>query len=153
METETMGSYARLFFQLVLPVLTLLGVCQFLGIYWDIDAPLSVAVAGSGLFSFVFFVNWSKHLPGAGHSLETMLRGAIAAAIVVEYLVLIGIVAFFRGGADKLPPITESLVSSFTAIVGVVIAFYFGSSAFIQVFKQNDENPSTRQEKTHEEQH
>jgi hypothetical protein len=31
-----------------------------------------------------------------------------------------------------LPPITQTLLSNFTGIVGVVIAFYFGASAYVE---------------------
>ena len=68
-------------------------------------------------------------------SSEGVLRGAIATAIVVQYLVLVGIVAFFGRGPEQLPPITQTMISSFTTIVGVVVAFYFGSSAYVEAEK------------------
>lgn len=63
---------------------------------------------------------------------EGALRRAIAGSIVVEYLVLVGVVAFWEGGPETLPPITQALITSFTTVVGVVIAFYFGSSAYVE---------------------
>jgi hypothetical protein len=53
---------------------------------------------------------------------------------------LIGIVAFFKEGPEKMPIITQTMLSNFTAVVGVVIAFYFGSSAYIQSKKQSKKN-------------
>jgi len=67
---------------------------------------------------------------------EAALRFAIAGAIVFEYLVMVGIVAFFKEGPDELPLITQAVISNFTAIVGVVIAFYFGASAYIEATKR-----------------
>jgi len=58
------------------------------------------------------------------------LRRPIAATIVVVYLILVVTFSFFD--YRELPPITEMLLTSFTAVVSVVIAFYFGSSAYIK---------------------
>jgi hypothetical protein len=62
------------------------------------------------------------------------MRTAIAGAIVVEYLALVGTVAFFVQG--QMPPIAQTMITNFTTIVGVVIAFYFGASAFVQVERE-----------------
>jgi len=48
----------------------------------------------------------------------------------------VGIVAYFTKDSVKLPQIAETLIGSFTAVVGVVVAFYFGSSAFIEARKK-----------------
>ena len=60
------------------------------------------------------------------------MRFAIAGSIVIEYIVLVGIVGFFKEGPEELPIITQIILSNFTSVVGVVIAFYFGSSAYLQ---------------------
>jgi protein-S-isoprenylcysteine O-methyltransferase Ste14 len=131
-----MKRLARFTTVLVLGLLVLLSLAVWLSVRWDSDSPLSIAVIGAGLLSFVFFL-WTgppaKEHPGFS---EEALRMAIAGAIVIEYIVLVGIVAFFQKGPDRLPPITQTLVSSFTTIVGVVVAFYFGSSAYVQARNQ-----------------
>ena len=58
------------------------------------------------------------------------LRKPIAAAIVIVYLILVINFSFFD--YKELPAITQMLLTSFTTVVGVVIAFYFGSSAYIE---------------------
>jgi len=83
-------------------------------------------VVSAGIYAFAFFFSLSQAHSDENAVLRGSLRGAIAAGVVVEYLVLVGIVAFFNRGPERLPPITESLISSFTTIVGIVIAFYFG---------------------------
>ena len=65
---------------------------------------------------------------------EDSIRTVIAGTIVMEYLALVGTVAFFVQG--EMPKITETLLANFTTIVGIVIAFYFGSSAFVQVQRE-----------------
>lgn len=47
------------------------------------------------------------------------------------YLVLLGVVAFWHGD-ERVPEITQTILGSFTATVGVVIAFFFGSSAYLE---------------------
>ena len=52
------------------------------------------------------------------------MRTAMAGAIVVEYLALVGTLAFFVQG--ETPPIAQTMITNFTTVVGIVIAFYFG---------------------------
>lgn len=63
------------------------------------------------------------------------MRSAIAGTIVLVYLVLLGIVAFFSpSGTEglKLHELTQTFVTNFTTLIGVVVAFYFGSSAYVE---------------------
>ena len=92
-------------------------------------AVLSFAVPAIGIVTF--FGALPKEPPAND---EQSFRRAIAVAIVTVYLVLVGVVAFFRGEPD-VPDIAESLIGSFTATVSVVIAFYFGSSAYVEARK------------------
>lgn len=106
------------------------------GIYWaewvGRDSPLSVALACVGIASFLFLLKIKRLDEGQHRLTEAGMRFAIAGAVVIEYLVLVAVVAFFREAPDKVHPLTETLISNFTTIVGIVIAFYFGSSAYVQ---------------------
>lgn len=124
-----MNTYSKIFFKFIAPILVLLAIAEGLSAYLDTDTPLSIAVIAAALIAFAFFISPQQSDEPKD---EGRLRRAIAGAIVVEYLVLVGIVAFFGRGPEQLPPITQSLISSFTTIVGVVIAFYFGSSAYVE---------------------
>jgi hypothetical protein len=66
------------------------------------------------------------------------MRTAMAGAIVVEYLALVGTLAFFVQG--EMPPIAQTMITNFTTVVGIVIAFYFGASAFVQLQREKQEN-------------
>lgn len=66
------------------------------------------------------------------------MRSAIAGSIVIEYITLIALVAFFRESPDEIHPVTQMMINNFTTIVGIVIAFYFGSSAYVQAKKRSD---------------
>jgi len=95
------------------------------GIPWN--AYLSMALLAIGIITFF-------SLLGYGTGPEDM-RTAIAGAIVTVYLVLVADVAFFAlAGEEKLSlhPITETMITSFTTIVAIVIPFYFGASAYAQ---------------------
>jgi hypothetical protein len=73
---------------------------------------------------------------------EDSMRSVIAGTVLVEYLTLVGTVAFFVQG--DMPPITQTMVTSFTTVVGVLIASYFGASAVVQVQREREERRATR---------
>ena|SRR5579885_573595 len=128
-----MSSISRMLLLFVLPLLLLVTAAILANWYFRNDNLLGIAVAGSGLFAFVFFLGLERSEPRTSRTVEGSLRGAIAAGIVVQYMVLVSLVVFFmRTGNDDLAPLAQTMVSSFTTIVGVVIAFYFGASAYLQ---------------------
>ncbi len=119
------------------------AIGQFLSIKWDSDAPLSVVVVASGVISFIVLLTLTQTDKDRWEISESSMRTAIAGTIVIVYLVLVGIVAFFKVGPASLPPISQTLVTNFTTIVGVVIAFYFGASAYVQA-RAKDTPPEAR---------
>lgn len=96
--------------------------------------PLAFSVIAAALITFYWFVSWtpSRSSGAGGASEEGVMRRAITASIVVEYLILVGLFVFWKGDATTLPAITQVFVTNFTAVVGVVIAFYFGASAYVE---------------------
>jgi multisubunit Na+/H+ antiporter MnhC subunit len=98
----------------------------------DVQAPLAFCVIAAALITFFWFLPGSTGKGVGSPSEEGVLRRAIAASLVVEYLVLVGTFAFWGGTTESLAPMTQQLVTSFTTIVGVVIAFYFGASAYVE---------------------
>jgi hypothetical protein len=74
---------------------------------------------------------------------DQRLRSAIAASSVVTYLVLIasaGLFTFTQGA--EMPEVSRTLLTSFTATVGVIIAFYFGSSAYVAGKSKSQDSPT-----------
>jgi hypothetical protein len=63
---------------------------------------------------------------------SSVLRMAITIAIIALYLSVVALTTFFRNWSDDIQPLTQSMLSNFTTIVGVVIAFYFTSSVYIE---------------------
>lgn len=113
----------------------------FVGIYaaetMGRDSPLSVALACVAIATFLFILRIQKTSPTDPLITEPSMRSAIAGAIVIEYLALVATVAFFRESPDKIHPVTQAMINNFTTIVGIAVAFYFGSSAYAQS-KQKD---------------
>lgn len=75
------------------------------------------------------------------------MRGAIAATILVIYFFVLSINLFipFR---DEMPEMMETMVSSFTTILGIMIPFYFGASAYVQTHtKDTDTKKVTEAQK------
>jgi hypothetical protein len=91
---------------------------------------LSLALVATAVITFFGFLWRSGDPPGN----EEDMRTAITVSIVTVYLVLIGLVAFLPEGPNQgqLPAITNTMLTSFTAIVGIVVPFYFGASAYVQ---------------------
>lgn len=86
---------------------------------------VSAGVVATALVTFFGFLRTSN--AGAGIPDET-LRTAIAGSTVVTYLVFVGTAGLFpKDPSDTL----RTFSTSFTAMVGVIIPFYFGSRAYV----------------------
>jgi hypothetical protein len=59
------------------------------------------------------------------------IRTTLTSSIIIVYLFIVCLTIFFREWSDKLDPLPQAMISNFTTIVGVVIAFYFTSSAYV----------------------
>jgi hypothetical protein len=103
-------------------------------------ALLSLMMIAIGLVTFYGVIGIG--LSDKSHTLsKNDLRLAIVISVITLYLVLVGTVSFFSKGGD-LPVITETMINHFTTIVGVVIAFYFGTAAYEAVNKKATEKPA-----------
>jgi hypothetical protein len=81
-----------------------------------------------------------------------VMRDAIAAAFVLVYLILVAMTVFtFRVQVDpstgaliplQADPVATALLSNFTTLAGVVVAFYFGTSAYVAVATKRSTPPA-----------
>ena len=96
-------------------------------------AVFSLMLIAVGLISFYGAMGM-----GFGNKDNTLSKGdvrlAIVIALITMYIVLTGTVAFFRGNTT-LPEVSSTILGHFTNIVGVVIVFYFGTTAYEAVHK------------------
>ena len=112
----------------------------FLAVYWDNNAPYIVVTVGTAATCFFGLLNLTQANQERWELSEASIRSAIAGTIVIVYLVVVGIVAFFVVGPTELPGITQTMVTNFTTVVGIVIAFYFGTSAYVQAQREKKES-------------
>jgi hypothetical protein len=114
-------------------ILTIIAVGLYLHDQYDNwRVPLAFSVIAAALITFFWFVSWKPSRSSGSASEEGVMRRAITASIVVEYLILVGLFVFWKSDATTLPAITQVFVTNFTAVVGIVIAFYFGTSAYVE---------------------
>lgn len=88
------------------------------------------AILATGLITFFGILLQNLEVDDRKVSDQSM-RLAIAGLISSAYITLLAYTVFVPEGT-RLAKIAEDLVTNFTAIVGTVIAFYFGSTAYIE---------------------
>ncbi|MBU1172060.1 MAG: hypothetical protein KKD44_21090, partial [Proteobacteria bacterium] len=133
---ETTRGYMNKNYRAAIWIMAVIGAGLWLVYAFGVPAPLSFCTVAAGVITFFHFMADPVDPANGSSGKDARLRAAIAGAVVVQYLVLVGIVAYFTKDSVKLPQITETLIGSFTTVVGVVVAFYFGSSAFIEARKK-----------------
>jgi hypothetical protein len=127
--------------------LTIIAIAAVGTLTWDFgfesrgqlghDAILGLTVFAIGVVTFFGFLVLGHSLGGGWSLTKGGLRTAIAAAIVVTYLFMVSF-EIFLVPPSLVSPITEAFVQSFTGIVGVTIAFYFGASAALQALGKDE---------------
>jgi hypothetical protein len=101
-------------------------LCGAIGVCLPANSFLAMALIAVIALTFFGFLAY-------GTDPEDM-RTAIAVTLITVYLVLVSDVAFYGTikGSEALNPLTQTMITSFTAIVGIVIPSYFGASAYAQ---------------------
>jgi hypothetical protein len=108
------------------------GIGVYLRIRFNTAAPLGLAVGATAVFTFVGMLALGQETNGPWKITEASMRTAIASSILAQYQALVAIVAFFSPQETSSSGVSQTLISNFTTIVGVVIAFYFGASAYVE---------------------
>ncbi len=85
-----------------------------------------------GFFTFFSFLWYGCKNSGKTIITADILRTAITVSFVLVYIYVVGLTVFFRSWSEKTQPLTQTMVTNFTTIVGVVIAFYFTASAIVE---------------------
>ena len=111
-------------------ILIIVTLSIFLGYSLIGRKSLSIMLIMVGVVTFFGFLTGTESVD------ERSMRIAIAASVVMVYIVLLATVIFWVEIPDdpktKLPDITQTMLTHFTTIMGVVMAFYFGASAYIE---------------------
>lgn len=94
-----------------------------------------IAMMSVGVITFFRFMTVADALGGKLALHKEGMRFALTVSIAMTWLGTTAIAIFYRGGVgQELPTLAEEFLRSFTTIVGIVIAFYFTSSAAVQIF-------------------
>ncbi|MBN2117530.1 MAG: hypothetical protein JW730_13215 [Anaerolineales bacterium] len=109
-------------------------VCYVLVVYLHVsNAALSLMLVSVGLVTF--YGTMGMGITNRHRRLSKYdIRLAIVISLITVYIVLVGTVVFFTKGGD-LPPIAQTMITHFTTVVGVMIAFYFGAEAYEAVHR------------------
>lgn len=99
-------------------------------VFWETPhyTGLMSGSAAIGLVTLVGFIFILRSMRGV--SATDAVRDSIAVSFVAVFLVIIGWAAFYSGYPGKdLPPLAAGLLPNFISLVGVVLAFYFGTTS------------------------
>lgn len=97
-----------------------------------------LAVVLTALITF-FGVLWLETGDSLRPFSDRTMRTALAASAVVSYLVMMGIGVWFPKTNGDFSRMTDVLLPNFSYIVGIVIAFYFGSGAYLEAKERKRE--------------
>lgn len=124
--------------------LFIVGAGMSAGAWFGSVYPPIFAIIATGILTF--FGMLFHAMPSAPDSSlqDRVLRLAITSSITTMYLALVGFGVFMRKPPEQATdPIAQTLITSFSSVVGVVIAFYFGTGAYLEAKgqKQSGQEP------------
>ena len=105
-----------------------------LGIRAD-SAFLMFATAAVGIITFFGLLLFLSRTNAAPLD-DQCLRISITVAVVTVYLIIVGESVFWTTTLE-MAKITDTVWTSFSSIVGIVVAFFFGTSAYMEVKKRD----------------
>jgi hypothetical protein len=116
--------------------LVLLGTGMAGGAWFGSVYPPILGIIATGLLTFFYLLYHAIRSAPDAPIQDRDVRIAIAGSITTTYLALVGFGVFMRTmptGESGVPdPRAQSLVVSFTTTVGIVIASYFGATAYVE---------------------
>ena len=110
--------------------IVLVGVCVGIDSLLDSRYPMIFAIVTTGIVTVYAVLLHFLRLAPDGRLQDADIRIAIALSTTLVYLMLVGYGVFLAD--EKMGEFAKTLTTSFTSIVGVVVAFYFGASAYVE---------------------
>lgn len=108
------------------------------------DFVVSVTAFSIGVVTFFGITDLNRSPEDGRVFREENLRTAIAGSLVVTYLFLVCFNTFVRS-AEQAGVVTKEFIQSFSQVISVTIAFYFGATAATQIFgKRGGKEQDTR---------
>jgi hypothetical protein len=97
------------------------------------DFIVSVTAFSIGVVTFFGITHLNRSTDARGVFRDETLRTAIAGSLVVTYLFIVCFSAFVKS-AETAGMVTREFIQSFSQVISVTIAFYFGATAATQIF-------------------
>ena len=111
---------------------------------WNRDFLVTVTAFSVGIVTFFGITEPNRPAKGQQVFKGERLRSAIACTPVISYLFMVSFTTFV-GNSSDVGPVTKGFVESFSSVISVTIAFYFGASAATQIFgKEKEDRPDSR---------
>jgi hypothetical protein len=108
------------------------------------DFVVSATAFSIGVVTFFGIMELNRSAGDSRVFREDNLRTAIAGSLVVTYLFIVCFTSFVRT-AEAAGVVTKEFIQSFSQVISVTIAFYFGATAATQIFgKRNGNEQDTK---------
>src|SRR4030095_12818017 len=110
----------------------------------DLDFVVGITAFSIGVVTFFGVAGLNRSVKNQQVLRGERLRTSIACSLVLSYLFMVSFTTFV-GNALEAGEVTKTFVESFSSVIGITIAFYFGTSAATQIFgKEKDEQPESK---------
>jgi uncharacterized membrane protein len=99
----------------------------------DSDFLVSLTAFSIGVVTFFGITEVNRSAEDSRVFREENLRTAIAGSLVITYLFIVCFTSFVRS-AETAGIVTKEFIQSFSQVISVTIAFYFGATTASQIF-------------------
>lgn len=109
----------------------------------DVDIDFVIGVTAFSIGVVTFFGMAALNPPNQDRRIFTTerLRTSIACSLMMSYLYIVSFTTFVKNSND-VGGVTKAFVASYSSVIGITIAFYFGASAAVQIFgKEKGDQP------------
>jgi hypothetical protein len=108
-------------------------------LFSDSDFVVSATAFSIGVMTFFGITNLTRTSEDGRLFNDENLRTAIASSLVLTYLFVVCFTAFVKSSSEA-GAVTKEFIQSFSQVISVTIAFYFGATAATQIFGKRKEN-------------
>ncbi len=106
----------------------------------DIDFVVGVTAFSIAMVTFFGILGPDRSTKERSSLGGDRLRTAIACSLIITYIYMVSFTAFVWN-PPEVGEVTRTFVESFSSVIGITIAFYFGASAAAQIFGTEKEPP------------
>jgi hypothetical protein len=108
-------------------------------LFSDSDFVVAATAFSIGVMTFFGIAEMNRAAEDGRLFRDENLRTAIASSLVLTYLFIVCFTAFVKSSSEA-GVVTKEFIQSFSQVISVTIAFYFGATAATQIFGKRKEN-------------